>query len=366
MDLARRNLFQEKLRFGLSIAGIALSIMIVLVLNGILRGVTAQTTAYLDRAPGTVVIAPTGVDSFLLATTFLPDGTEASVAAMPGVAAVVPVLSKSVVVQLHDRREGSFVVGYDPARGGGPWRLEAGRAPQSDDEVVIDRLMARRHGIAVGQRIDLLGRSFTVSGLSGETSSIFSSFVFVRKTALEALTRAPAATSILLVTPEDDIRPETLRDQLRGLPGTQAMLKREMIGNDVEIFAGSLQAPIRLMAGIAFVVGTLVVGLVVYTATTERRREFGILKAVGVRNRFLYRLVTVQAVIAAAAGVVAGIGLGFASSRLIMAVRPEYLISLTPGSIVTAAAVGLGMALIAALVPTRVIAGLAPADVFRR
>ena len=49
-----------------------------------------------------------------------------------------------------------------------------------------------------------------------------------------------------------------------------------------------------------------------------------------------------------------------------MAFRPEYLIAVTPGSIAVAAAVGLGMGLIAALVPTRVIAGLAPADVFRR
>ncbi len=366
IDLARRNLLQEKLRFVLSIAGIALSLMIVLVLNGILRGVITQAGAYLDHAPGAVVIAPVGGSSFLLATTPLPVGTEAAVVAEPGVAAVVPILANTVVVRLHERREASFLIGYDPARGGGPWRLAAGRAPRSDDEAIVDRLLARRHGIAVGDSIELLGRTFAVSGLSDETSPLMTSFVFVRKTALEALALAPAATSFLLVTPERNVSPEALRDQLRDVPGTQALLKRELIANDVEIFTAAYQPPIRLMAWIALVVGALVVGLVTYTATSEHRREYGVLKAIGARNLLLYRLVATQALIVAVAGVVGGVVLGFAASRLIMIARPEYLISSTPTDVAVAAVAGLAMALIATMIPTRIIAGLAPADIFRR
>ena len=35
------------------------------------------------------------------------------------------------------------------------------------------------------------------------------------------------------------------------------------------------------MIAIAFLVGTMVVGLVIYTATIERQREYGVLKAMG-------------------------------------------------------------------------------------
>lgn len=366
MELAYRNLLQEKLRFTLSVAGIALSLMIVLVLNGIATGVSAQTGAYLDRAPGAIVVTSAGTENFLLTTALLPAGTENAVKAVPGVAAVVPLLSRTVVVRLHDRREASYLIGYDPARGGGPWRLTAGRAPESGEEIVVDRLLARRHGLAVGNVIELLGRTFRVSGLSGETSTLMTSFVFVRKAALEALTLAPGATSFLLVTPEPGVAAATLRDRLSAVPSTCAFLKQELIANDVAIFAGLYQPPIRLMAGIAFVVGTLVVGLVIYAATTERRREYGVLKAIGVRNRLLYRLVATQALLAAVAGVAGGIVLGVVAARLIMAFRPEFLIALTPANVAVAVAAGLAMALIAALFPTRVIAGLAPADVFQR
>ena len=41
-------------------------------------------------------------------------------------------------------------------------------------------------------------------------------------------------------------------------------------------------------------------GLVIYTATVERQREYGVLKAVGTRNGMLYRVVTLQALIVTA------------------------------------------------------------------
>ena len=45
--LAFRNLFQQKLRLTLSVGGVALSITLIILLNGFLEGVYAQVTAYL-------------------------------------------------------------------------------------------------------------------------------------------------------------------------------------------------------------------------------------------------------------------------------------------------------------------------------
>jgi ABC-type antimicrobial peptide transport system permease subunit len=49
-----------------------------------------------------------------------------------------------------------------------------------------------------------------------------------------------------------------------------------------------------------------------------------------------------------------------------MAVRPQFLIVLDPLNAGWALLAGLGMALIAAFYPAWVMAGLAPAEVFRR
>ena len=120
------------------------------------------------------------------------------------------------------------------------------------------------------------------------------------------------------------------------------------------------------MAGIAFLVGALVVGLVIYTATVERQREYGVLKAIGARNGMLYRVVTTQALITAVAGSALGVGLAFGAAQLIMELRPQFLIVIEPALIAQSLTAGFGMALVAALFPARVVAALAPAEVFRR
>lgn len=120
------------------------------------------------------------------------------------------------------------------------------------------------------------------------------------------------------------------------------------------------------MVGIAFLVGTLVVGLVTYTATVERQREYGVLKAIGAGNRRLYTVVATQALIATLAGSLGGIALAFGASALIEQLRPQFLVLIEPVAIVRSLVDGLGIALLAALGPVRVLAALAPADVFRR
>jgi ABC-type antimicrobial peptide transport system permease subunit len=139
-----------------------------------------------------------------------------------------------------------------------------------------------------------------------------------------------------------------------------------MAANDLALFARFFAAPLKLMSGIAFLVGTLVVGLVTYTATIERQREYGVLKAVGAHNATLYAVVTLQALIAALGGVGVGVLLTYAVGALIMVARPQFLVVLDPAEAARAVLLGLVMALAGALIPARIVAHLAPAEVFRR
>lgn len=366
MFLAQRNLFKDKTRLGLSISGVALAVMLILILNGFLSGMYRQFASYLDHTPGSVVVAQTGVSNLLGATSLLPLDTADSARLVEGVAGVVPILSQFVILDLHGKKQPAYLVGYNPALGGGPWQLAQGREPETDDEVVFDRVLAQRHEIVIGDQFDLMGQTFTVVGLSEGTTTWMTSFFFMRKTAAEALVRVPGATGFLLVTPDSTVDPETVRGRLNELPGAAALLKEDVIANDTRLFARVFSAPLRLMVSIAFFVGTLVVGLVIYTATVERQREYGVLKAVGTGNGLLYRVVTFQAILVTVVGSVLGVALAFGVAQLIMALRPQFLITLQPATILQTLLAGLGMALLAALFPVYALAGMAPADVFRR
>jgi len=363
--LASRNLGQNLTRFAISVAGVALAIMLVLLLNGLMRGMQKQITLYLDNTPGSVVLTQAGVNNLAVANSLLPPGLEEEVRQIPGVAKAIPVLSQSVFFDLHGKKIFAYLIGYDPAQGGGPWRFAAGRQPRTGREVVIDQILARIHGIKVGDILRVGDYTFPVVGLSAGTSSWMTTLVFVRKSELERYLLIPGLSSFLLVVPTPGTAAATLRQRLQGVSGGEAWLKPQLAANDLNIYQGFFR-PIRLMGGIAFLVGTLVVGLVVYTLTLERSREYGVLKAIGSGNRRLYSLVLSQALLVGGAGALAGLLLAWGAGGLVMRLRPQFLVVLEPQAVLIALASGLVMALLAALIPARVVARLAPADVFRR
>ena len=366
MSLARRNLFQDKTRLALSIGGVALAVMLILILKGFLTGMNRQITSYLDNSPGSIILAQEDVVNLLGATSLLPEGIIQKAETIRGVDEAIPILSQFVILDLHEKKQPAYMIGYDPKQGGGPWELIAGYEPRSRREIVFDRIFADRHDLKLGDQVEVMGKDFTIVGLSSGTTSWMTSYFFIRKEAAEDLLLAPGATSFLLLTTSDDANLDDILRRLNNISGINALTKKKMAANDLNLFAKIFSAPLKLMVGIAFLVGTMIVGLIIYTATVERQREYGVIKAIGAKNRFLYQIVVTQALFASIAGSALGILLANGAAQWIMSARPQFLIVFDPVDGGQALLAGLGMALIASIFPTRVMAGLAPAEVFRK
>ncbi len=367
MMLALRNLLQDRLRLALSIAGMSLAIMLILFLLGLRRGLMLAAVAYLDHAPGVVVMLPEGSRNTATGSgRFLPAETVQAATSIPGVERVTPILLISAMPVFHGRKEAIRLAGYEVARGGGPWRLTRGQPPAADNEVVLDEALARRHGFRTGDAVALGGREVIVSGLSRGTSSWTGAYVFARKPLVESLLLAPGAANLALVTPAPGVPAGEMAVRLQALPGTNVMLKREVMANDQRVLAGITGQVILLMVAAASITGGLVVGLMISTATLERQREYSILKAIGARSRTLYRVVVWQAMIAAGLGVVVGAGLAFAVGWVVMTLWPQFPVVIEPAALVMAAGTGMVMAIAGAVLPARTAERLAPAEVLRR
>jgi putative ABC transport system permease protein len=289
MSLARRNLFQDKTRLALSIGGVALAIMLILVLKGFLAGMNRQITSYLDHSPGSIIVAQEDVVNLLGATSLLPEGVDQKAEMIRGVNEVIPILSQFVILDLHEKKQPAYMVGYDPEKGGGPWQLIAGRQPRSKKEMIFDSVLADRHGLQLGDQVDVMGKDFTIVGLSSGTTSWMTSFFFIRKQDAENLLLTPGATSFLMVSISDGADVDDILRRLNDISDVNAITKMQMAANDLKLFAKIFSAPLKLMVGIAFLVGTMIVGLIIYTATVERQREYGVIKAIGATNRFLIK-----------------------------------------------------------------------------
>jgi len=364
MMLARRNLAHDRIRLVLSVVGVALSVMLILLLSGYLAGIYRQASAYLEHTEGSTIVSQKGVRTFAGSSSFLSGDVLEAVRRTPGVERSIPIVMQSAVLELHERKEIASLVGYETEAGGGPWDLASGREPAADDEVVVDRVLADQHGIALGDRVRILDREVTVVGLSNGTSMWIGSYIFAPAETVQALVRAPGTWSAIFVTPSAGVSDAALGDRI-SLPGVEAYTKTDKIESDRKGISRIYDAPLGLMVGIAFVVGVLVVGLVIYTATVERRREYGALKAIGMRNRTLYRLVASQALMAALGGASLGVALAYGLGALLVTWRPQFPVVIEPGAVAAALLASLAMALLAALLPARAMAGLAPAEVFR-
>ena len=365
MRLAWRNLTRDPGRLALSIAGVAVSIMLILLLRGYVDGTYRQASAYFEETPGDLIVAQAGTNSGIGGASKLPAGTEATVTATAGVKRAIPVLLQGVVLDLHGRKQFTFAVGYDQALGGGPWKLASGREPRADGEVVVDRLLAREHNLAIGDPVTILGRDLELVGTSEGTTFWIGTYAFMTQQTLATLTGSPRATSFLFVSVEPGTAATGVAARLATIEGVNVLTKAEIVANQRRVIGRIYDAPLGLMVGIAFLVGVLTVGLVIYVATVERRREYGVLKAIGGGNGLLYRVVVIQALIASLLGALIGVGLGYAGAAALMFVRPQFNIVIEPWMVGGVTLASFLIALLAALIPSRAISQLAPSEVLR-
>lgn len=360
MPIARRNLLSDRRQLAAGIAGVGVALMLVLVLDGLWEGVRTRASIYPDEVGADLFVTQRGVANFLGETSSLPRSVVERVRATPGVRRADPVRGQFVVFELHGKKVASYLVGYVPGGAGGPWDLDSGRRPRADDEVVIDRALARRHALGPGDVLEVAGSRFRVVGLA-DASAVMTGFLFVTHDAADALLRTPGATSYVLVGASDPVAVERRLER----QGLTVFSRAQLAANDRKLYTGIFGAALKIMVAVAFVAGTLVVALTVYASVAERRREFGIIKALGATSRAIGGVVVRQALVLAAVGLVVGMGLYILVRSVLAEVRPEFTVVLTGAGVARAVAATVVMALIAAMAPVRSVARADPAAVYR-
>jgi putative ABC transport system permease protein len=360
VPLARRNLFADPRRLVASAAAVGMAIMLILLSDGLWAGVKANVTTYEDNAGADLYVAQPGTRNFFGAVSEIPASTVDEARADPAVEWAAPVRGFFSILQLHERKVPAYVIGSAPGGHGGPWRLGSGRAPERDDEVAVGRVMARRHGLAVGDSIDVMGQRFRIVGTTAD--AFMFSFVFMTHAATDRLLQADGTTSFVLVATDD---PTGVRRRLERSLGVTVLDRDQLARNDLALMARAYDVPLKVMRGVAFAVGSLVIALTTYTAIAERRREYGIVKAIGARGRRLFGLALAQTMMVASAGLLAG-GLLFLAGRGIIGwARPQFVIVTTAGGITRVVVAAVLMALVAAVLPARRLATLEPATAYR-
>lgn len=361
VPLARRQLLAERRRLVASSLAVGMAVMLVLLLDGLWTGVRSQVTRYEDAVGADLYVVAPGVRSLFAEGSTVPISTVEAVRRTPGIEWAAPVRGQFAILELHGGKVAATLVGSVPGEPGGPWSMATGRAPASSSEMVIDQVLAERHGLAVGDSIEVLGDRLSIVGLSRGTVSFMTGFVFVTHDAASSMVRQPESTTAVLVGAED---PATAASALRDR-GLAVLTTVDLREAGLDLATRVYGTPLRLMVAVAFLAGTLVIALTTYTLVAEHRREYGIVRAMGATTRRLAVLAIAQTAMVTALGVLAGFAL-FAIGRLvIVTARPQFEVVLSAGSAGRAVGAAIVMGAVASLVPTRRLARLDPAVAYR-
>ncbi|POX83881.1 ABC transporter permease, partial [Mycobacterium kansasii] len=301
MIIAVKNLVVERARLMFSVLGVGIAVLLVLVISGIFVGTTNQVTTYIDHSKGAVWVVQPGVEQLFRAVSWLPADGRGRLLTVPGVQSADPILGQPSDFVHNGTQTAYFVVGYDTRTGaGGPWSLAQGRNVARSGEVVLDRVLASKNGIKLGDKVQIVDEDFTVVGLSNQTAALGNFYAFISLPDAARLLRAGNRVSYFLVQPRDGYTATQLAAAIhRDLPDMDALAAATFTDNSRAIIISMIGRPLKTMIAIAVLVGVALVGLTVLAVTNEQLRDFGVLRALGVRPIQLCRTVLAQAALIA-------------------------------------------------------------------
>jgi len=384
LTLAWRYLRGRGLRSALTTLAVALGVMLIFGLGGVVPTMVETFTRSMMSASGKVDLTVT----HRLGQPFAADVVD-RVARTSGVALATPEVEQAAPLPLKrdvpvgEQVASVAVVGVDPAAAARVRDLAvgAGRALAVDDRdaAILSADLAGRLGLALGDPLVLpsqVGRTtFTVVGLLAAATVPGQETVFVplrsaqdlfglgdRITAVQS-TLAPDADRGAV---EDAVR-ATLGDDFTvgGLSGNSSLLA----SIEVARYAFTLFG-LFAMATAGFIILNSF-----RTVVAERRRDIGMLRAVGARRRTVTGLFLAESLLQGVLGTALGMGLGYGmASALFAAMRPIFEqvlhvalgpVRFEPATYVQAVVLGIGITVLAAVIPARAAGRVTPMEALR-
>lgn len=371
--VARKNLFSERIRLAISVGGVALSVFLIGILLSLFRGWSEQVGGFVEKTPADLWVVSDGTTDFLAASSILPEALAGKLKFVPEIDVVSPIIVRPMELYKSGRDPNDTfdvqLVGLDPVVGlGGPIEIVKGKEIPGPDEIIIDEETSHRYHVNIGDRVIKGTKSLNVAGIARGGDFVYTQVAFVTiPTAVDFIGLEPETLrTFILLTLDDPSDRDGLAHRLDvATPGATYVTPEDFADETRSRILGNILPILIVVLVVAFIVGLSVAGLTIYTATVEKSREYGILKAEGFTNPFLYRVVFEQSLITGLLGFLLGAGMTILVAPFAQDSVPQFVVFVRWQDILGIAGITLLMALAAAYIPIRRIASIDPVTVFK-
>lgn len=372
VSLARKNLLHDRLRFAITIAGVAFAVTLVLVQVGLFMGLLDKATVAIRHADADIWVTSHETPNVDFAHTF-PETTVLRVRGVPGVERADNLIVSFMNIQLPSgAEEGVLVYALeDFTRWNLPWNVPEGdvRDLRRGSFILMDRSAERRFGpFSVGEHREILGQRFKIIGATRDAASFTTAPIvfmdFRRAQGMSDVLNRRTSYVLVKLAPFADAR-QVAAEIRRIAPYNDVHTRDEWAARSRRYWVAStgLGMSMGVTVFLGVLVGIVVVAQTLYTSAVEHVREFGTVKAIGGSNWDIYRILGEQALIAAVVGYLLGAAISWgvrpamAKLHLNVLLAPDFAAAVFAGTVL--------MCLGAALFSFRRVATIDPALVFR-
>ena len=321
--LVLRNLMARPVRSLLTLLGVVVATSSMVLFLSFGEGLRKALFQELSRVGPAIQVVPEGVEGFGFGA--FPEITPESFRALEeagknlGVRAVIPTLfltrggfDPSTSFFFQGLPEGTAPDLLYPGT-----KSKEGRLLPSARGAVVGAKVAKRSELGLGSPLRLSPRvELRVEGVLEETGGLADNLIFVPLPALQEVLGTRNYSTVLVALNPGQKAEEVARALEGAVPGLKAQTTSEVMRfaeralriSDLVRFGISL---------VALVVGGLLVANTVMMSVYERIREFGVMRALGAKRGFIFRLVILEALLLALMGGLLGLGVGSLASSAI-------------------------------------------------
>lgn len=349
-SLVLTNMLHRPARTLVSVVGIGIGILLIVFTIGLADGTMRERAQresnvgaeIMFRASGSIGLS--GSDALRLPVSMASD-----IEKVDGVAAVVPVAQNSVAAT--DSMTGSRLIDgvpFDKYAAIAGLQIAQGRQfTEGRDEVMTDTAWLARRKARIGDKFNLYDREFEIVGTYEPSAG---ARIKIPLATMQAQLGAEGKASAFLVKVRDGITPAAVGDNLNSkFPDNQIILTSEL----EELYMQGIPALnvfLDVVVGVAGVISALIILLTMYTTVTERTRQIGVLKSLGMSNRKIAMTIVKEALLISLGGILFGV-LATVGLKYLLAKWTTLTVAIEPQVIVTIVVVGLISGTIGALYP---------------
>ncbi len=312
-NLVFSNMMHRPARTIVSILGIAIGILLIVFTYGIATGSLREQADREANVGAQLFFCGSGASCIGGAGAFqIPVSTTKSLEEIEGVKSAIAIGQVTVDADTAQGRRPIDGVNFDEYSQMSGIKIMEGRPFANDtDEVIIDTAFQRQKNFKMGDTLKIWERDFTIVGTyepAGGARAKISRLTMQKQTiGKESKPEELSKASAILIKIKEGYTDEQVGESIsQAFPNNQLIRIKDL----EEIYMNSIPALgvfLNVIIGVAATISALVILLTMYTTVTERTKQIGILKSLGMPNSKIAWTITQEALLISFLGVVSGI-----------------------------------------------------------